>query len=169
MVGFTESLRAELLHEKSRVHVGMVHLPAMNTPQFDWVKSNLPHRAQPVPPIFQPEVAARAIVWSATHRRRAMWIGSSTIVAIAGNRIAPEVGDRYLALTGFRSQQTKELESARPDNLWSSVSGLHRTHGRFDRRASAHSPLAWVSLHKRGLTGAALVGIALLALRRSAR
>ena len=166
MVGFTESLRCELLHERSRVHVGMVHLPAMNTPQFDWVKSNLTHRAQPVPPIFQPEVAARAIVWAGTHRRRALWVGASTIVAIMGNWMAPGMGDRYLALTGFGSQQTKELETKRPDNLWSSVSGLHRTHGRFDRRASSHSPLLWLSLHKRGLAGAALLGLGLLALRR---
>jgi NAD(P)-dependent dehydrogenase (short-subunit alcohol dehydrogenase family) len=168
MVGFTESLRSELLHEKSAVRVCMVHLPAMNTPQFDWVKSNLTHRAQPVPPIFQPEVAARAIVWAAAHKRRALWVGGSTIVAIMGNWVAPGIGDRYLAITGFGSQQTKELERARPDNLWSSVSGLHRTRGRFDRRASSHSPLLWMSLHRRSLAGAALLGLAVLALRRRA-
>ena len=164
MVGFTESLRTELMHEKSRVQVCMVHLPAMNTPQFDWVRSNLPHRPQPVPPIFQPEVAARAIVWaSATHRRRAMWIGGSTIVAIAGNRIAP--GDRR-SLPRIDRVRLAADEGARErrdrTTLWSSVPGLHRTHGRFDRRASgAQSARLWISLHKRGLTGAALVGLGL--------
>ena len=114
MVGFTESLRTELIHEKSRVHVSMVHLPAMNTPQFDWVKSNLTHRAQPVPPIFQPEVAARAIVWAAAHKRRALWVGGSTIVAIVGNWLAPGIGDRYLARTGFgRSRPGSSSASGR--------------------------------------------------------
>ncbi len=121
-----------------------------------------------MPPIFQPEVAARAIVWAAAHQRRALWVGGSTVVAIVGNRLAPGMGDRYLALTGFGSQQTKELERARPDNLWSSVSGLHRTRGRFDRRASAHSPLAVdVAAQARRSPARGCVGLAVLALRRA--
>src|SRR5438552_9682917 len=106
--GFTESLRCELLHDKSRVHVAMVQLPAMNTPQFDWVRSRLPGAPQPVPPIFAPELAAEAIVWAASHRRREISVGSPTVAAIWANKIASPILDRYLARTGYESQQTDE-------------------------------------------------------------
>src|SRR5438876_8742284 len=103
--GFTESLRCELLHDNSRVHVVMVQLPAMNTPQFDWVKSRLPREPQPVPPIYQPEIAADAIVWAATHRRRELSVGGTTVAAIWSNKVASGLLDRYIAKTGYDSQQ----------------------------------------------------------------
>ncbi len=142
--GFTESLRCELIHDGSRVHVTEVQMPAMNTPQFGWVKSRLPNKPQPVPPIFEPEVAADAIYFAATHRRRSIWVGGSTALAIVGNRIAPGLIDRYLGRTGYASQQTNELEDRdRPDNLWQPLDddsgGDHGAHGAFDCRASSYS------------------------------
>ncbi len=142
--GFTESLRCELLHDGSHVHVTEVHMPAVNTPQFDWVKSRLPHKPQPVPPIFQPEVAADAIYFAATHRRRSLWVGGSTVKAIVAEKVAPGLLDRYLAENGYSSQQTDEAEDAdRPNNLWEPVDadggGDFGAHGRFDESAAAHS------------------------------
>lgn len=125
--GFMDSLRCELLHDGSGVHVTMVKLAAMNTPQFGLVKSRLPRKARPVPPIFEPEVAADAIHWAAHHRRRELWVGGRTVQAIAGNRIAPAVLDRYLAATGYEAQQTDQPEDpSRPDNLWNPVPGRPR-------------------------------------------
>lgn len=138
--GFTESLVCELLHDGSGIHVTMVELPAINTPQFDWVKSRLPNRAQPVPPIFQPELAAEAIVYAARARRRSVWLGFSTLKAIVGTRIAPAIADRYLAKNGVRDQQTSEREpGSRPDNLWAPCPGDRGAHGRFDDRAKSMS------------------------------
>src|SRR5262249_7764542 len=126
VLGFTESLRTELLHEKSAVRVTMVQMPALNTPQFDWSKSRMPRRAQPVPPIFQPEVAADAIVWAAEHAPRELKVGLPTLVAVLGERVAPAIGDWYLARSGYRSQMTDEPEDPeRPHNLWHPVSGDH--------------------------------------------
>jgi short-subunit dehydrogenase len=120
--GFCDSLRTELLHDRSAVRLTMVQLPAMNTPQFDWVKSRLSGRAQPVPPIYQPEVAAEAIVWASDHNRREIYVGFSTATAIVGNKLFPALGDWYLARNGFASQQTGEPERAdRPFNLWHPV------------------------------------------------
>src|SRR5438094_10622872 len=117
--GFTESLRCELIHDNSKVHLTVVHLPALNTPQFDWVKSRLPRQPQPVPPIFQPEVAGEAIYWAAHHGRRELYVGWPTVEAIVANKLAPGALDHYLGRTGFRSQQTSEREDpGRPDNLW---------------------------------------------------
>jgi NAD(P)-dependent dehydrogenase (short-subunit alcohol dehydrogenase family) len=148
--GFTESLRTELLHEGSGVRVTMVHMPALNTPQFGWVRSRLPHKAQPVPPIFQPEVGAEAVVYAALHPgRRDLTVGASTLEAIWGNRVAPKVLDRYLARTGYRSQQTGEPEQpGRPDNLWTPLPGDHGAHGAFDSRARAHSAQLWLTEHR---------------------
>jgi hypothetical protein len=130
--GFTESLRCELLHEGSGVRVTMVQLPALNTPQFDVVRSRLPRRPQPVPPIYQPEVAAEAIVWAARHPRREIWVGGSTVAVLSGNKVAAGIGDRYLARTGYDSQQTDEPASGdRPDNLSEPLPGDHGAHGRF--------------------------------------
>ncbi len=144
--GFTESLRCELLHDKSRVHVTMVQLPAMNTPQFDWVKSRLPRQPQPVPPIYEPEVAADAIVWAASHRRREMSVGMPTFEAIWGNKIASPLLDRYLARTGYDSQQTDAPADAdRPDNLWHPLPGDHGPHGRFASRSTDRSPQTWIN------------------------
>jgi NAD(P)-dependent dehydrogenase (short-subunit alcohol dehydrogenase family) len=155
--GFTESLRTELLHDRSRVRVTMVHMPALNTPQFGWVRSRLPHKAQPLPPMYQPEVGAEAVVYAALHpERRDLSVGMSTVEAIWGNRLVPRVLDRYLARTGYRSQQTAEPEQpGRPDNLWSPIPGDHGAHGAFDGRARAHSAQLWLTEHR----GLALVAV----------
>ena len=144
--GFTESLRCELLHDGSAVHVAMVQLPAMNTPQFDWVKSRMPRKPQPVPPIYAPEIAADAIVWAAQHRRREISVGASTVAAIWGNKVASALGDRYLAKTGYDSQQADEPDDPdRPDNLWAPVAGDHGADGRFGDRAAHRSPQTWIN------------------------
>ncbi|HXG67375.1 MAG TPA: SDR family oxidoreductase [Blastocatellia bacterium] len=158
--GFVDSLRSELIHDGSNVHVTMVQLPALNTPQFDWVKSRLPNKAQPVPPIFQPEVAARAIYYAAHHERREMYVGLPTVKAIVGNKLVPGLADRYLAHNGYESQQTDEPENPdRPDNLWQPVGGDHGAHGRFDDRAADYSLQSWANMH-RGLLALAGLGIA---------
>lgn len=158
--GFCDSLRAELLHDKSGVHVTMVQLPAMNTPQFGWVKSRLPNRAQPVPPIYQPEIAANAIVWASRHRRREIYVGMSTEVAIVGNKAVPGVGDWYLARQGYESQQTSEPEDpSRRDNLWEPVDDDRDfgAHGRFRSRAKGHSWQTWLTEHRAAAMVTALV------------
>jgi NAD(P)-dependent dehydrogenase (short-subunit alcohol dehydrogenase family) len=140
IAGFTDSLRCELVHDKSKVRLTMVQMPALNTPQFGWVKSRLKHKAQPVPPIFQPEVGARAIYWASHHSRREIYVGWPTVEAIVGNKLAPSLLDRYLGKNGFSSQQTDEPENPdRPDNLWNPVDGDHGAHGRFDRQARGKS------------------------------
>jgi len=158
--GFTDSLRCELLHDRSRVRLTMVQLPALNTPQFGWVKSRLPNKPQPVPPIFQPEVAARAIVWAASHPRREFYVGLPTLKAMWGNKFIPGLLDRYLAKFGYSSQQTAEPEPPdRPDNLWQTVPGPFAAHGSFDDRAHPCSSEVWLSEHK--CLGAALIGAGL--------
>ncbi len=150
--GFTESLRCELLHDKSNVRVTMVQLPAMNTPQFSWVKSRLPRKPQPVPPIYQPEIAAEAIVYAAYQNRREMEVGMPTVVAVEGNKFFPGLMDRYLARTNYEAQQTDEpVETNRRDNLWSPVPGDHGAHGTFDDRASDSSPQLWGNMNRRWL------------------
>jgi NAD(P)-dependent dehydrogenase (short-subunit alcohol dehydrogenase family) len=157
--GFTESVRAELLHQKSKVRLTMVQMPALNTPQFTWVLSRLPGSPQPVPPIYQPEVAARAIAWAATHRRRQLWVGATTVATILANDVAPGLLDRYLGRTGYKSQQTKQpADPGRPNNLWAPVPGDHGAHGPFDEQAHPRSPQLWASTH-RGLVGAAVAGL----------
>ena len=161
--GFCDSLRTELMHDKSAVRLTMVQLPAMNTPQFDWVKSRLGNRAQPVPPIYQPEVAADAIVWASQHNRRELYIGSSTEVAIIGNKLAPGLGDWYLARNGFESQQTSDREDPdRPDNLWHPVDHERDfgAHGRFGARAQQRSWQTWVTEHRAAAILAALAATA---------
>jgi NAD(P)-dependent dehydrogenase (short-subunit alcohol dehydrogenase family) len=144
--GFTESLRCELLHDGSHVRVTMVQLPAMNTPQFDWVKSRLPRAPQPVPPIYQPEVAADAIVWSVGARRREISVGLPTVAAIWGNKFAADLLDRYLARTGFDSQETDvPADPDRPNNLWHPLPGDHGAHGRFGDRSWDSSPQTWIN------------------------
>jgi NAD(P)-dependent dehydrogenase (short-subunit alcohol dehydrogenase family) len=138
--GFLESLRCELLHDGSQVRLTMVQLPAVNTPQFTWARGKLPRRPQPVPPIFQPEVAADAIVWAAHHPQREVMVGGPTVKAILGNAIAPSFADRYLAKNGFASQQTSEpADGDRPDNLFAPVDGTQAAHGPFDAQAKSHS------------------------------
>jgi NAD(P)-dependent dehydrogenase (short-subunit alcohol dehydrogenase family) len=164
--GFTEALRCELLHDRSPIKLAMVHLPALNTPQFGWVKSRLAHKAQPVPPIFQPELAAEVIVWAAEHPRREVYVTFPTWFFTMANRFAPSVGDWYLARTGYQSQQTQEPEDpGRPDNLWRPVGEDRGTHGTFDHRAHRRSLQVWATTHRGWVAlaaGAALAGYAWL-------
>jgi NAD(P)-dependent dehydrogenase (short-subunit alcohol dehydrogenase family) len=168
--GFMDSLRAELIHDGSGVHATMVQLPAVNTPQFGWVKSRLPRKAQPVPPIYQPEVVAEAIHWASHHRRRELWVGGPTVKAILANRVAPGTLDRYLAATGYDSQQTSEPEDPdRPDNLWAPVPGDHGAHGTFDADATDRSGQLWAACHRALTIGTAVSAAAAIiaaALRR---
>lgn len=162
--GFTESIRCELMHDGVDVHLTMVQLPAVNTPQFGWSKSYLPRKPQPVPPIFQPEVAADAIVWAAYHRRREIAVGYPAAQAIIGNRIAPGFADWYLARTGYESQMTDELvEPDRRDNLWSPVPGDFGAHGAFDDRAESRSWQLWANKHRGALAATFLAGAGLIA------
>jgi NAD(P)-dependent dehydrogenase (short-subunit alcohol dehydrogenase family) len=161
--GFTESLRCELLHDGSGVHVSIVNLPAMNTPQFDWVKSRLPREPQPVPPIYQPEIAADAIVWASSQRRREISVGGTTVAVIWANKIASGVLDRYLARTGYDSQQTdRPVAPNRRDNLWEPVPGDHGAHGRFASRSIDFSVQAWINEHLTAVAAAAIVGMTLV-------
>ncbi len=159
--GFTESVRCELLHDGSAVRICMVQLPALNTPQFDWVLSRLPRRAQPVPPIYQPEFAAQAIVHAAEHPRRELLVGAPTVASVLANKVVPGLLDRYLGRTGFDSQQTDELEqNERPVNLWEPVAGDHGAHGRFDDRAGRGGAELWAATHRGWLAGALAVALA---------
>ncbi|HEY3308525.1 MAG TPA: SDR family oxidoreductase [Desulfuromonadaceae bacterium] len=147
--GFTDSVRCELIHDHSKVHITMVQLPAMNTPQFDWLKTRMPNRPQPVPPIFQPEVAADAILWSSNHRRRELYVGMPTVKAMWGNKFIAGLLDHYLASKGYSGQQTDELEPPdRPDNLWEPVKGDFGTHGRFDGCSKNSSAELWWAKNK---------------------
>ncbi|MBZ0292739.1 MAG: SDR family oxidoreductase [Anaerolineae bacterium] len=164
--GFTDSLRAELLHDGNHIHVSMIHLAAMNTPQFGWVKNHLSNKAQPVPPIYEPEVAARAIVWAAHHDRREVFVGFSSFKAIVGNKFFPGLGDWVLARTGYQSQQTDEpRDPDQPYNLWHPVDEDrdYGPHGNFDSRARKHSWYLNWALHRRWLSAITGVGAAALA------
>ena len=173
--GFHDSLRTELEHDRSSVRVTMVQLPAVNTPQFGWVKSRLPHRAQPVPPIFQPELIAEGIAWAADNPEvsRELNIGFPSVKAIWGNKLAPSVADRVLARNGYASQQTDEPEDpARLDNLWHPVPGDHGAHGAFDDRANDSSAQLWANTHRGAVAlgaaaVAALTAVTVAGLRRS--
>jgi short-subunit dehydrogenase len=166
--GFTESLRCELIHDKSRVRVTEVQMPALNTPQFGWVKSRLPRKAQPVPPIFQPEVAAEAIYWAAHHQRRELLVGWSTVQAVWGNKFVPGLIDSYLARTGYDGQQHDGPEDPnRPDNLWAPAPGNQGAHGDFDTRASDRCFQLWATTHRSwlALAGAGMVAAGWTAMR----
>ena len=169
--GFTSSLRCELLHDKSDVRVTVVQMPAVNTPQFSWVRSKLPRHPQPVPPIYEPEVAARGVLYAADHpRRKQYYVGASTTATILANRLAPALLDRYLARTGYDSQQTKSREDpGRPDNLWEPVDQPpgedHGAHGEFDGKSHSRSAQLFLSHHPVAATATAAataaVGMAL--------
>ncbi|GAA5132876.1 SDR family oxidoreductase [Pseudonocardia adelaidensis] len=174
--GFTESLRCELLHDRKNVHVTMVQMPAVNTPQFSWVLSRLPHQAQPVPPIYQPEVAAEAVLFAADHpKRREYWVGGSTVGTLVVNKFAPGLLDRYLARTGYRSQQTSQpRDPDQPANLWEPADDRDGhdfgAHGIFDRRATRRSYQLWASQHHGAIGAAAAAAGALgVAVVRAAR
>lgn len=152
--GFTESLRSELIHDGSNVHVTAVHLPAVNTPQFSWSRARLDSEPQPVPPIFQPELVADAVLYAARHRRREIWLAWPAVKAIAGERIAPGYGDRYLAKHGYAAQLTDvPIRPGRPDNLYEPVPGDHGAHGSFDARAKRTSIEWWLSKNRAALLG----------------
>lgn len=158
--GFTDALRVELMADNSDIHLCMVQLSAFNTPQFDWARSRMPMRSQPVAPIFQPEVAARAIRWAAEHRRRELCVGFPALKAIYGNALAPWLADRVLARQGIAGQQSDELQLPQPpDNLFQPVDQDMGSHGRFDAEARSSSLQLWLTMHR----GAALVGALLLA------
>jgi NAD(P)-dependent dehydrogenase (short-subunit alcohol dehydrogenase family) len=159
--GFVQSLRCELLHDKSGIHLAIVQMPALNTPQFDWARNKMPKRPQPVAPIFQPEVAARAVLFAADRRRREVWVGRSTVQAILANRLVPGLLDHYLAQAGYSGQLTEEpADPNAPDNLMSPVSGDHGAHGRFDSQATAVSPQLWATRHRAALLSAFSVAAA---------
>ncbi len=159
--GFTESLRTELLHDGVDVHLVMVQMPALNTPQFNWARNKMSRRPQPIPPIFQPEVAAAAIVYAAHSRRGEIWVGRSSVKAIIGNKFFPGLLDRYLAKTGYSGQLTQEpTEPGQLDNLFEPVPGDPGTHGRFDSRATTRSPQLWLTRHRKAMAG---LGLALAA------
>jgi len=169
VLGFFASLRTELLHDGSNVKTTMVQMPALNTPQFGWVKSRLPRKAQPVPPIFQPEVAARAIYYAAHHpERREYYVALSTVKAVFGNKLAPGFADHYLAHGGYDSQQQDVREDPnRPNNLWRPVPGDHGAHGTFDERASSFSMESWLEMNRKWLgAGLGLLAAGLLFSRK---
>jgi short-subunit dehydrogenase len=164
--GFTESVRTELLHDHSNVWITMVHLPASNTPQFNWVKTRLPRKPQPYPPVFQPEVPAEAIYYAAHHRRREMFVGWPTLKTVIGNRLVPGYVDRVLANTGYEGQQYNGLvEPGRQDNLWKPVPVDFGAHGDFDQQAKSSSWLLWADMHQKlittGLSAMAVLAYAL--------
>ncbi len=161
--GMFDSVRSELLHAKSNVRISMVHLPAVNTPQFRWVLSKLPRKAQPVPPIFQPELMADAIMWAAYNEKREMVVGFPSLKAIVGNKLAPAFADWYLSQTGYESQMIDEPEDPnRPSNLWEPVDTNPGAHGVFDDRAKSYSPQVWLNKNKRwvSLAGTGLAAVA---------
>ncbi len=163
--GFTESVRTELIHNDSRVRLSIVHMPALNTPQFDWVRSRLPNRAQPVPPIYQPEVAADAIHWAAHNDRATLYVGVPTVKTVLGERVSSRFLDHYLARTGYEAQQTDEPRQERPDNLWDPAPGEFAAHGRFDDRSRDASAQLWATKNRGwlALAGGLALAIGLLA------
>jgi short-subunit dehydrogenase len=160
--GFTDSLHAEIIHDGLDIHLTMVDLPAVNTPQFQWSLNKMGRQAQPVPPIYQPEVPARAIYFAATHRRRQIWVGWPTVKAIVASRLAPGLVDRYLAKSGYSGQLMHELRPTdAPVNLYEPVQGDYGAHGRFDARARDGSWEMFTSRHRDAFWATALAGLAL--------
>jgi short-subunit dehydrogenase len=165
--GFTNSLRTELLHDNSNVHITMVHLPAVNTPQFDWARTHMENQPRPVAPVFQPEVVADTIFMAAHERKREYWLGRSSIEIILGDLLVPSLFDRYLAKTAFSGQSTRrKVSAARRDNLMRPVHSLHRMRGSFGDEASTRAPAlpgpsTRLAAAAAGVIGAALLGAAL--------
>ena len=154
--GFTDSLRCELVHEKSRIRVTMLQLPAVNTPQFEVVRTRLPRHPKPLPPIYQPEAIAQAVLRVAAKPVREMWLAPSAIAAIVGQRLAPGLLDRYLGRRGYEAQQTGEpVAAGRPDNLFAPLPGDRGAHGRFDAEARPRSLEISARLRARALAVAA--------------
>lgn len=156
--GFSESVMTELAHEKSKVRVCMVQLPGLNTPQFDWNLSKMPEHPMPVPPIYQPEVAARGIVHLVEHPRRNLWVGLPTAMTILGERLAPKLLDLYLGRSGVKSQQSGKAAPRRGPNLWEpqDEAADAGARGPFSDRAHQHDPVLWAALHRKGVIGGLL-------------
>jgi NAD(P)-dependent dehydrogenase (short-subunit alcohol dehydrogenase family) len=170
IIGFTDSIRSELIHSGSHIHLTVVNLPAMNTPQFEWSRTRLPRHPQPVPPIYQPEIAANAIVWAAYHPRREVDVGLPTVIARNVQKMAPGFADRYLAASAFKSQQTAErVRADRPDNLFSPVPGEYGAHGAFDWQAQRRSVQFWLNRNRWvAVVGTvAVAGLTITSLERS--
>jgi hypothetical protein len=171
--GFTDSLRCELLHDKSHVRITMVQLPGVNTTQFNWCLAKTRNHPKPVPPIYQPEIPAEAVYWAAHHHRRELWVGYSTVQAIVGGMIAPSFADRFLAHKVVSGQQIPDrpIDPNRPNNLFEPQPQLAATHGMFDDEATSRSPALWTATHRRMLgavaAGGALVGAGVAAALRS--
>ena len=168
--GFTDSIRTELLHSHSAVRITMVQMPGLNTPQFNWCRCKLPRHPKPVPPIYQPQVAAEAVYWAAHHHRRELWVGYSAVQAIVGTMLAPSIADRYLARKGFDSQlvQDMPIEGERAGNLFAPVEREASTRGIFDDLAKSSSPALWTAMHRRQIAGGvgAIAAAAAVAMRR---
>jgi short-subunit dehydrogenase len=155
--GFTDSLRSELLHDRSNIRITMVHMPALNTPQFEWGKNQMPAQPQPVPPIFEPEMAAQAIFWASRHKRREVYVGLPTWKAIWANKLAPGLIDRYLAYTGYEGQQSRRpADPLTPNNLLEPVKGDFAAHGRYDKEATPGTAQLWTTLYREPITAAVL-------------
>lgn len=157
--GFIDSVRCELIHDRSRVQLTLVELSAFNTPQFDWARNCMGRRPQPLGKIFQPEVAARGVYWAATHRRRELWVGWPAVQAILGNRLAPALLDRMLAAAYDEQLTPRKEHPGRADNLYAPVPGDHGAHGRFDARAHASSAALWWATHRWALLGVAALAL----------
>lgn len=163
--GFTDSLRSELIHDKSKVRLSMVHLSAFNTPQFDWGRTCLPDQPKPLGKIFQPEVAARGIYWAALHRRRELWVGWPAVQAILGTRVIPGFLDRMLAFSAYEGQEGKKpVSPTRRDNLYEAVPGDHGAHGRFDKQAVTWSAQLWLNTQRWVVMTGVLILLLLLGL-----
>lgn len=161
--GFTDAVRTELMHDGSKVHITMVQMPALNTPQFSWCRIHIPKKPRPVAPVYQPEVAAEAIYYAAHHRRREIYVGISSVATILGNRIAPWLLDRYLASTAIQGQMT--AESAQPNrtgNLFEAVPGEFGAHGDFGGEAHSKSPQLWATMHRNWIVAVILVLLVLI-------
>ncbi len=166
--GFTDSIRSELLHDRSRVRLAMVQLPGVNTPQFEWARTAIDRHPQPVGPVYQPEVAARAVVWAAAHKRREIYVGWPAAAAIMLNKWLPGFFDRYLANHAYEQQFTSQhIAASRPDNLFQPAATPYRAHGSFEERAHRVSPQLWLSLHRNAVAGVlALCGAAAISYYR---
>lgn len=162
--GFSEALRCELLHENSRIHVTQVHLPALDTPQFGWMRTKMPGKPRPLGKVFAPEVAADAIVWASKHPRRELWVGGPTVRAMWGERLVPWYADRKLARQAWEGQlQPAAADPHRRDNLDEPVPGDHGASGRFGKEAEQRSPMLWAATHKPTLGAAAALLVGLVA------
>jgi short-subunit dehydrogenase len=161
--GFLESFRIELMHDKSKVQLSEVHLPAVNTPQFEWMRNHMPHHPKPASTIYQPEVIAKAVIHVADNPRREFWVGGTTIKSIVANRFVPWLAERQLAKKGYSGQQDQELPTTPLDNLWQPVRVDYGAHGKFDKKSKKSSLQLWLNMNRKfiGLVGGLALGLGL--------